>query len=545
MTGYEQYINDVESNNIIACEFIKLAVQRFRTFQSRSDIYFDSEKVAEVIQFVGLIKHFKGESAGKNFKLENWQEFIVANIFGWKYKHNNQRVTKNVFLFMARKSGKSAFVTALSLYLLIAEGEASPEIILAANSREQAKDTLLNTTVEFSKVLDSNEKYIKNYRNEIKFKSNKGKIKVVSADTSKLDGLNTSTFIIDEYHESKDNKMYSVLKSSQGNRQQPLSIIITTAGFNLQSPCYEMFTTAIDILRNTKQDDSFFSAIYTLDENDNWDDERVWIKSNPNLNITVSTDYIKGEVLSAKNNSSNEVGVKTKNLNLWCSSNEVWLTHDTIVKNSKKLDIKDFAGQVCYCGVDLSCVSDLTAVSFMFFDEKNDKYSFITKYYLPQSALTEHQQKEYYKKMHYQKQITMTNGNVVDYNYIKEDLLKINELCPIAGIFYDTYNATSWAIDCTDAGLNLIPFSQSKANFNRPTKELERLIRSDKVVIDNNLLTQFCFDNVVFHPDNHDNVKPEKTCNKNKIDGIISMVSALGGFFTIPKVDNDFDLFVI
>ena len=543
MTGYEQYIEDIETGIITSCVYIKLAVQRFRSFQSRSDIYFDAEKVDEVINFVSLIKHFKGEAANESFRLEPFQEFIIANIFGWKWKNNDQRVTKNVFLFMARKNGKSAFITAISLYLLLIEGEQAPEIVMASNSREQAKDVLLSTATEFARSLDKKEKILKNYRNEIKCKSNKGKIKIVSADTSKLDGFNCSAFVIDEFHESKDNKMYSVLKSSMGNRLQPLNIVITTAGYNLQSPCFEMYTTSTEILRGVKQDDSFFSAIYTLDEGDEWDNSNVWIKSNPALGVTISKEYIEGEIISAKNNASNEVPTKTKLLNLWCSSNETWLTHDLIAKNSKKLDLKQFEGQTCYVGVDLSSVSDLSAVSYLFHDEENDKYSFITNYYLPMSALTEHQQKEFYKKMHFQKQIIMTAGNVVDYSYIKEDILKVNEMCPIEGIYYDSYNATSWAIDCTSAGLNMQPFSQALANFNRPTKEIERLIRSDKVVIDDNELTRFCFSNVVIKRDHNDNIKPDKVSNKNKIDGVIAMIQALGGYQIAPKPITDLEIF--
>ena len=137
----------------------------------------------------------------------------------------------------------------------------------------------------------------------------------------------------------------------------------------------------------------------------------------------------------------------------------------------------------------------------------------------------------------------MTAGNVVDYSYIKEDILKVNEMCPIEGIYYDSYNATSWAIDCTSAGLNMQPFSQALANFNRPTKEIERLIRSDKVVIDDNELTRFCFSNVVIKRDHNDNIKPDKVSNKNKIDGVIAMIQALGGYQIAPKPITDLEIF--
>jgi phage terminase large subunit-like protein len=152
--------------------------------------------------------------------------------------------------------------------------------------------------------------------------------------------------------------------------------------------------------------------------------------------------------------------------------------------------------------------------------------------------LGEHEQKELYKKWHFEKQIILTSGNAVDYDYILADILKINKICPIYAVFYDTYNATQFAINATEQGLNMQPFSQSLANFNRPTKEFERLARSNKIIIDNNEITRFCFSNVVLKYDHNDNVKPTKSSNKNKIDGVISMLTALGGYLQIPKYDT-------
>lgn len=535
---FEKYIDDVKNERIIVNEYIKLAIKRFEDFRNRSDIYFNINKVNHVINFIQTIKHYVGEYAGKPFELQPWQCFIIASIFGFYRVDNNKRLVNNVFLFLARKNGKSALAAAIALYLLVADDENSPELVFAANSREQSK-ILLEITTNFAKSIDKNEKFIKIYRNEIKTDFNKGKAKIVSADAGKLDGLNLSSFIIDEYHEAKDTKMYDVLASSQGMRKNPLSIIISTAGFSTQSPCKSLFDTSIQILRGVKTDDSFFCALYTTDENDDYTNNKNWIKANPNLNVTISEDFIKNQILKAKNDNSAEFGVKTKTLNIWCSNSDTWLSHDRIIKSIQNVDIETFKDKIAYVGVDLSVVSDLTAVSFLI--PNNNIFYFKNYYYLPQSTIDEHKNKEFYKKMYYEKQITLTPGNVVDYDYILKDIMNKSTTLQIQGVYYDTYNSTQFAINATEAGLNMIPFSQSLANFNAPTKEFDRLLRSNKIVIDNNYLNIFCMQNAVLKFDHNQNCKPVKVDEKNskKIDGVIAMIEALGGYLITPKFDNE------
>ena len=537
MTGYEQYVDDVENKKIITCEYIKLAVKRYKNFLLRDDMYFNAEKVNDVISFISKIKHYLGKTAGKNFILEPWQEFIIANIFGFYFKKTNKRVTRNVFIFVSRKNGKSAFMSAITLYLLIAEGEESPEVVFAANSSKQAR-ILLDMALLFAKSLDPKQQFLKLYRNDIKFKPNNGKIQVVSSDTTRLDGLNASSYIIDEYHAAKNTKMIDVLSSSQGMRENPLGIVITTAGDNLEGPCKKKYDTSIEILKGLKDDDSLFSAIYTLDINDNWQTEKNWLKSNPNLDVTIEKSFIKSEVLKAKNNSSDEFGVKTKIINIWCGNNELtWLQNELIVKHTQTINLDYFIGCSCYVGVDLAEVEDLTAVSILI--EKENKFYFKTIYLLPESALVNHSEQEKYKNWYRQNELIITNGNVTDYTHITNYLIELNQKIPILNVFYDSWHSAQWAISATDAGLNMQVFSQSLANFTRSTREFERQIKLGNIIIDNNEITRFCFRNVVLKSDHNNNVKPTKTQHKNKIDGVISILMSFGGYLTIPKLDNE------
>lgn len=533
---YIQYANDVLTNKIVACNLIKLACNRYLTFLQRDDIEFRTDKVERCINFIQSLKHYKGEFVGQYFILQEWQKWIIYNVFGLYYKGTNNRVTKNVYIEVSRKNGKSAFASAICLYGLIADGEAGAEIEFIANTRKQARISF-DMAIKFARTIDRKGKYLQLYRDSIQFPKTDSFLQILSSDAGTNDGWNSHIFLADEAHSYKDSRMYDVMKSSQGMRRNPLAVVITTAGFNKFSFCYQLRQTNIEILNNLKEDDTQFSAIYCLDDDDNWQDENVWMKSNPNLNVTVLTQYLKEQIKQAINTPSLEVSVRTKNLNQWLSTSEIWIQDCYILYSSQKLKIEDFAGFNCYCGVDLSAVSDLTAVSFLI--DTDDKYYFFNKYYLPESALSDNSNSELYKRWQRMGLLTITEGNCTDYDYITADLMRINKLIAINSIAYDTWNSTQWAIDATSKGLPLQPFSQALGNFNRATKEFERLLLSNKVVIDDNEITRYCFNNVSLKFDHNDNTKPIKTVRQNKIDGVIAMLQALGTMLQQPQYNNE------
>lgn len=533
---YYQYAEDVIEGKVVACRNILLACKRFKADLQRADLDFRENVVDRAISFIGTLKHFAGKSSGKPFILEPWQQFIVANIVGFYWTGTSDRRFTSSYIEVSRKNGKTALAAALCMYFLIADGEDGAEVDLAANSKEQAK-IAFNFCSNFAKQLDPPTKYLKTYRDSILLNANDSKLKVFAADDSKLDGFNASFGLVDEYHSAKNSRVRDVIKSSMGMRQNPHLCTITTAGFDKTLPCYKLRTTAIEILNNLKEDDSLFVAIYSLDEGDDWTDASNWVKCTPNLDITVTSKYIKEQVQSAINNPSEEVGVKTKTLNLWCDSASVWLPESYIVKNSQKINLEDFDDAECYIGVDLAATSDLTAVSYLIVQD--DRYYFKTDYYLPESALTEKPDRELYKYWRQMGLLKITEGNVTDYDYITNDLVKASEHLCIQSIGYDKYNATQWAISATQLGLPLQEYSQSLGNFNKPTREMERLIKSGKAIIDNNEINRWCFKNVTLKSDHNGNVKPNKSVKAKKIDGVIAMIQALGMYLSVPRWNND------
>lgn len=540
---YYKYAVNVVNGKIIAGELLKLSCKRFLSDLERKDLVFKTAIVDRFIAFSQLIKHFKGSASGKPFKLEPWQQFIAANILGFYWKKTDIRRFTNSLICMSRKQGKTALAALFCLWFLIGDGEDGSEVDLAANSRSQAS-IAFEFVEQYAKQLDPKGKDLKIYRNGIKCNLNVGKLNVFAADSTKLDGWNSHFSLIDEYHSAKDSKLYDVLKSSQGQRKQPHQMVISTVGFDLSSPFKKLYDTDCEILHGVKEDDSTFVVIYALDENDDWTDEKNWLKIAPNLDITVSKKYLKEQVTQAKNNTSAEVGILTKNFNKWCNSSEIWISDNYINEVTETVDIDDFIDCETYVGVDLAAVSDITAVSYLILKEDTDTIHFKTDYYLPETMLTESPNRELYKHWHRTGQLKITQGNVTDYQAITNDLTQNYEKLQIKKIAYDQWNSTQWAIESTELGLPLEPYSQSIGNFNKPTRELERLIRSKKVVIDNNEITRWMFRNVALKSDHNGNVKPNKGVGKDKkIDGVIAMIEALGVELDTPRYKGE--IFVI
>lgn len=531
-----KYVNDVLDGNVIAGQNIILACQRFKNDLLREELEFREDEVERCFNFISTLKHFEGKHSGNNFILEPWQQFIIANIVGWYWKGEGTRRFSSSYIEVARKNGKTALAAALCLYFLIADGEDGAEVLLAANSKDQAKISFKFCS-KFCKGIDPKQKYLTCYRADILFDMTDSKLKVLSADDSTLDGFNASFGLIDEFHSAKNTKVRDVIKSSMGMRENPHLCTITTAGFDKSLPCYQLRTVAIEILNGIKIDDEMFIAIYSLDVGDDWTDEKNWKKSNPNLDITVTKKYIKGQIQTAKNNPLDEVGVKTKTLNIWCDSQNMWLSDEHILKCTDLVDLSKFRDKECYVGVDLAATSDLTAVAYLVVDD--DKYYFKVHYYLPESALVEKSDRELYKVWKQLGYLTVTQGNVTDYDYITNDIVKYSNIVAIKSISYDPYNSTQWAIDATSKGLPLEQYGQNVGNFNKPTREMERLVLSEKIVIDNNEINRFCFRNVELKSDANGNVKPNKAVNKKKIDGVIAMLQALGVYLNVPHWSNE------
>lgn len=535
-----EYANDILSGAIPSNSNIKMACQRYMDWFDRTDIEFRPERVMEKVNFVSNMKHWDGPYAGKYFKLLPWQFWIFCNLFGWYYRESKKRVTRNAFIFMARKNGKTALASAIALACMVKDGEEGAEVNLVANNRKQAL-IAFEDCQHYSRSLDPKHKFLNVYRDSIKYNKKSSKLQVLASDTMSLDGYRSHAFLIDEFHAMKNWDLYNVMKRSQGAQQNPLAIVITTAG-SLQSgyPCYDMRQACIEILKGFKQNDAQFSAIYELEEGDDWQDPNVWIKANPSLGVALQVDAVQNYVTEALTMPSTMFDTLTKQFNIFMGSKNAWIKDKYILDNSQQLDLEDFRGETCYMGVDLSAVSDLTAWALMFPpnpDRKKypDKFVFKTWAYVPQDAM-ESQNGMYYKEMIERGQLYQTSGNAVDYDVVLRDQLNVIEKYELYcyKCCYDSYNATQYATNAISMSMPMEPYSQSLGSFNRPTKGFEILLLNGQVVLDMNLITKWCFQNAELKYDYNNNCKPVRPNNNEdqsrKIDCVIAILQALAGY---------------
>ena len=526
---------DVLEGKILACENIKLACKRFMDFLDMEDRYFDVGDVERTIRFFERFRHFTGQYNNKPFILQEWQKFMICGIYGFKWKKDGTRVTRTFILSVSRKQGKTSCISIMAIKALLEENNA--QVIVAANSASQAS-ILFKMASSYLKSLGGKvDKLFRRFRDRIMFDKTDSSMRVVSADASRLDGLNCNFAVVDEISQAPNSDVYDVLESSMGSRQQPLMCCCTTRSNNQSGFYKELEQSGIDVMRGLKQDDSVFCLVYTLDEGDDCEDEKVWKKCSPNLGISVSEDFYRQQITKMKNNPSQTTAIMTKVFNVWTSTSNVWIPQSYTFNVMDKVRMDDFKDKLLYLSFDLASTSDLTCLSAMY--ENNGTYYFKNWYYLPQEALKTSTNKDNYKKWQRQGFLTVTQGNVTDYDYVMNDIQKLQDNSEgIVRISYDSWNATDFTIRLTESGFNMKPYSQSIGSMNRPTKAIERLIMEGKnIVIDKNPITLFCFENSVPKPDYNDNIKIIKESYENKIDGVIAIIMNYGGF----QEENHYD----
>lgn len=534
----ELYAEQVRSGEILVCEYVRLAVERYYADLDRAldkGWYFDKKAAMRAIRFIEKLKHTKGEWAGQRFRLEPWQQFVLWNIFGWKNADGTRRF-RYVYIEIARKNGKTALSAGIGLYMLFADGESRPEVYSAATVKDQAK-ICFSDAAEIVKATDL-KNYLTPYRNSIVYELKGGTMKPLSSDYGTHDGLNPSCGIIDEFHAHKDSGMFDVIKSAFGARRQPLMFIITTAGFDKSGVCYAYRENVIKVLRGVNEDDSLFGIIYTLDDKSEWDDPTMWIKANPNLGVSLSADYLADQVKDAKNRPEAVRNVMTKNVDLWVNAERTWILDDVWQKCIGTTDPADLKGCACWGGLDLSNVSDITAYVLLF--HENDRFQLLPHFWIPEEKMLEKIRKENinYDKWAAEGYVTVTPGNVIDYDFVKADILRIVADYDLRTSAYDRWNSSQTIIDLQNEGMECNPFGQGYGSMSAPTKEFEKLVLTGKIEHFGNPVLRWMLASTLVKTDPAGNIKPDKEKSTQKIDGIVASIMALGEWMTAQADDE-------
>lgn len=539
---YIQYIEDVLSGKEIAGWFVIKACERAKSWFDRSDIELRYEDIDKKINLVQKIKHKKGLQAGKPFILLPFQQFIFMNIFGWYYVGTDKRVISNVLLMMARQTGKTYTAAAISLAIALDKDLPSPTVDFIANSAKQSAIAFGHCKDQTSS-LDPKGKIFHRYRSEIRVPLTGASINVLSADATKLDGR-ASYFVADEIHEMRDWSQWEIMKSGQGSLKNPLAIGISTAGYHWgeEYPLYSMWIQAKNILSGNTQDDSWFYLIFQIDEEDDWKDPTVWKKAIPTLGIAVDYDFIKNRIQEAINTPSKEVEIKTKNLNVFCQSAMTWIPDEKVkeVTQSFNYEMFDKEEEYSILGVDLAERSDLCVVTTLV--PHNNKIYLKAHPFICQTAYETSKNKELYRQWVKNGYLILVPTESIDIDWVIKYVQDINEKVPIALVAYDPYHAKQFCIACEKEGLPMRAVRQSIGSFGEPTNMLEHMIMTKEVVIDENPVTRWCFQNVLIKMDENSNRKPIKSSSEAKIDIVIAFIQSIRLYMELQGIIDNTEL---
>ncbi|MGT2712652.1 terminase large subunit [Streptococcus oriscaviae] len=493
--------------------------------------HYDKAKADRAVTFINNLSHTKGKWAGKRFDLLPWQEQIVRDLFGI-VKEDGNRQFLTAYIEIPKKNGKSELAAAIALYLLYADNEASAEVYGAACDRNQASIVfdVAKQMVQMSRPLEKRSKIMGATKRIVNY-SNAGFYQVLSAETGTKHGLNVSGLVFDEIHAQPNRHLYDVLTKGSGDaREQPLFFIITTAGTDRNSICYELHTKALDILNGRKKDTSFYPVVYGLSDEDDWNDEANWRRANPSLGHTIGIDRVREAYQQALDNPAEENVFKQLRLNMWTSSSVAWIPEHVYAKGNDPIQYESLKGRSCYAGLDLSSTSDITAFVLVFpprFEEEN--YIVLPFFWLPEDTLELRCRRDHvlYDVWERQGYIKTTEGNVVHYGFIEKFIEELSEIYHIKEIAYDRWNATQMVQNLEGMGLTMVPFGQGYKDMSPPSKELYKLMMEGKIQHGGHPVLKWMGQNVVMRQDPAGNIKPDKEKSVEKIDGIVALIMGL------------------
>lgn len=493
--------------------------------------HYDKDAADFVVAFIEQLKHTKGEFYKQPFELIDWQEQIIRDIFGI-LKPDGYRQFTTAYIEVPKKCGKSELAAAIALYMLCGDGEQRAEVYGCAADRDQSS-LVFDVACDMVQLCKPLEKRcdIRPSRKTITYVPTNSTYKALSADVAGKSGVNVSALVFDELWVQKDRKFFDMMtKGTSDARKNPLHFIITTAGQDTNSICYEMHQKAVDILEGRKFDPTFYPVIFGAKEDEDWTDPKVWERANPSLGITIGIDKVAAACESAKQNPGEENAFRQLRLNQWVKQSVRWMPMDKWDKCKVEFDESKLEGRVCYAGLDLSSTTDITALVLVFppLDEE-DKFYVLPYFWVPEDTVDLRVRRDHVPYDTWEKQgfIYTTEGNVIHYNYIEQFIEELGERFNIREIAYDRWGATQLSQDLENMGFTVIPFGQGFASMSPPTKELMKLVLEEKVAHNGHPVLRWMMDNIFIRTDPAGNIKADKAKSTEKIDGAVAMIMGL------------------
>jgi phage terminase large subunit-like protein len=492
---------------------------------------FDHDKADRAVTFINNLKHTKGVWHGVPFDLLPWQDKIVRDIFG-TVKEDGFRQYNTAYVEIPKKNGKSELAAAIALYLTCGDGEWGAEVYGCAADRQQAS-IVFDVAVDMVDQCPALKKRIKPVLSQkrLVYMPTASFYQVLSAEAYTKHGLNVHGVIFDELHAQPNRQLYDVMTKGSGDaRKQPLFFLITTAGTDRHSICYEVHQKAVDILRGKRIDSTFYPVIYGIDDDDDWTDEKNWYKANPSLGHTIDIEKVRAAFQSAKENPAEENLFRQLRLNQWVKQSVRWMPMHHWEACSFEADPEKLKGRECYGGLDLSSSIDITAFVLVFPPiPGDDKYYVLPYFWIPEEnmELRVRRDRVPYDIWSSQGYLKTTEGNVIHYGFIEkfiEDLWKDYNIKEIA---FDRWGAVQMTQNLEGAGFTVVPFGQGYKDMSPPTKELMKLTLEKRIAHGGHPVLSWMMDNIHVRTDPAGNIKPDKEKSTEKIDGAVAMIMAL------------------
>lgn len=536
-----QYALDVVAGEITACVYVIGACKKYlREIEDDSrKWYFDWDAAEKYLRTVQKFEHVIGHWPTKNIVYEPWQCWIWMNIMGFKIRDTGFRRFRIAHIEIARGNAKSAMASQAALYFLALDDPNGNQISTVATKKEQARIVLDSARAMARK----NSSYLKHtgvkvLAHAIVHAKSDSIVRSLASEHKGLDGLNDVLAVLDELHAMKRDT-FEVVTSGMSKRSDSLTLCITTAGQDVHSVGCSQSSYAKKLCLEEVDDDQFFAVVYTLDEGDDWEDEKCWIKPNPNLGVSVDIVTLRAKIHKAIETPADIPNIKIKHMNLWIAEAKAFYNQDVWDKcYLPSLKLVDFKGKPCRMGIDLASHIDITTIALVF-REDDGGYSVFDKSYIPEDTVLEA------KNMLYDDCIARgflisTPGAAINYEKIREDAQELAKYHRVLECLYDAWNATETAQKLSDK-IEMVKIAMNVANFSEPMKKLDSLMRQGKIRHNGSPLLRWCLGNVVAKEDHNGNVYPRKSHTKLKIDPIIAILMGLAGWLQDSEVDSVYE----
>lgn len=532
----EGYARQVIAGKIPACKWIKLLCKKHLTELKASKAAdfpysFDPAKAERVAKFLQLLPHTKGKWAGKKelVKLEPWQIFSVCIPFGWVRKKDGTRRFRTILVFVPRKNGKSIIGGGVGLYMLTADGEFGAEVYSGATTEKQAWEVFRPAKLMVERTPDLAAHYgVDVNASNICRPDDGSRFEPVIGKPG--DGSSPSCAIVDEYHEHQDSTLFDTMETGMGAREQPVMLVITTAGSNIGGPCHQLVRDSERMLEGVIQRDDLWPAMYTIDDGDDWASESVLIKANPNFGVSIGADFLLARQRDAMQSAAKQATFRTKHLNEWVGAKNAWLNMLRWKQCMPRKSLAELEGRPCFIGLDLASKIDIAGNLLVFPPVDGDPLWHVHgRYYLPDARVIEELDSNTarYREFDAMGLLTLTDGEVIDFEVIKEDLREFAGRFDVQQVAYDPWQATQLAQEMQSEGLLMVEVRQTVQNISEPMKELEALVLRKVLAHGDCPILTWMASNVLAKLDVKDNIYPNKERPENKIDGIVGLIMAL------------------